>query len=72
MGVAGGALRARARPAPWCSCFASYLSQVLVGAVTTPFTSAVVALQYVDQRIRKEGLDVAADRGRAAAPADPR
>jgi hypothetical protein len=38
--------------------FSTYLSQVLVGAVTTPFTSAVVALQYVDQRIRKEGLDV--------------
>ncbi|MEP7089660.1 MAG: hypothetical protein ABI776_06070 [Nocardioidaceae bacterium] len=38
--------------------FSSYLSQVVVGAITTPFTSAVVALQYVDQRIRKEGLDV--------------
>jgi hypothetical protein len=38
--------------------FSHYLSQVLVGTVTTPFTSAVVALQYVDQRIRKEGLDV--------------
>jgi hypothetical protein len=38
--------------------FSAYLAQVLVGAVTTPFTSAVVALQYVDQRIRKEGLDV--------------
>lgn len=38
--------------------YAGYLSQVVVGAVTTPFTSAVVALQYVDQRIRKEGLDV--------------
>ena len=38
--------------------FSTYLSQILVGAVTTPFTSAVVALQYVDQRIRKEGLDV--------------
>jgi hypothetical protein len=37
---------------------AGYLAQVVVGAVTTPFTSAVVALQYVDQRIRKEGLDV--------------
>ena len=36
----------------------SYLSQILVGAVTTPFMSAVTALQYVDQRIRKEGLDV--------------
>jgi len=39
--------------------FMSYLSQVIVGSITTPFTSAVVALQYVDQRIRKEGLDVA-------------
>jgi hypothetical protein len=38
--------------------FSSYLTQVIVGAITTPFTSAVVALQYVDQRIRKEGLDV--------------
>jgi hypothetical protein len=39
--------------------FAGYLSQVVVSAVTTPFSSAVVALQYVDQRIRKAGLDVA-------------
>ena len=49
--------------------FSSYLSQIVVGAVTTPFTSAVVALQYVDQRIRKEGLDVqliAASQGRPA------
>lgn len=38
--------------------FSSYLSQVIVGTITTPFSSAVVALQYVDQRIRKEGFDV--------------
>jgi hypothetical protein len=38
--------------------FSTYLSQVLVGAVTTPFVSGVAALQYVDQRIRSEGLDV--------------
>jgi hypothetical protein len=38
--------------------FASYLSQILVGALTTPFTSGVTALQNVDQRIRKEALDV--------------
>jgi hypothetical protein len=38
--------------------YSSYLSQIIVGAITTPFTSGVVALQYVDQRIRKEGLDV--------------
>jgi membrane-anchored glycerophosphoryl diester phosphodiesterase (GDPDase) len=49
--------------------FSSYLSQIVVGALTTPFTSAVVALQYVDQRIRKEGLDVqliAASQGQPA------
>jgi hypothetical protein len=38
--------------------FSSYVSQIVVGTLTTPFSSAVVALQYVDQRIRKEGLDV--------------
>jgi hypothetical protein len=43
---------------PLLVVFASYLSQIVVGSVTTPFTSAVVALQYVDQRIRKEGFDV--------------
>ena len=39
--------------------FSNYLAQLLIGAITTPFTAAVVALQYIDQRIRKEGLDVA-------------
>lgn len=37
---------------------ASYLATVLVGAVTRPFTSGVVALQYFDQRFRKEGHDI--------------
>ena len=49
----------------------SFLSQILVGAITTPFTSAVTALQYVDQRIRKEGLDVeliAASKANAPGP----
>jgi len=49
--------------------FSTYASQIVVGAVTTPFTSAVVALQYIDQRIRKEGLDVqliAASQGQPA------
>ncbi|HYO38621.1 MAG TPA: hypothetical protein VER39_03090 [Nocardioidaceae bacterium] len=51
--------------------FAGYLSQVVVGAVTTPFTSAVVALQYVDQRIRKEGLDVQLIAAAQATPGGP-
>ena len=49
--------------------FSSYVTQVVVGSITTPFTSAVVALQYVDQRIRKEGLDMALLA--AAGPASP-
>ena len=51
--------------------FSSFVTQVVVGALTTPFTSAVTALQYVDQRIRKEGLDVqliAASQGRPLSP----
>jgi len=34
------------------------LAQVLVAAVTTPITSTVSTLLYIDQRIRREGLDV--------------
>lgn len=36
----------------------SSLAQVLSTAFTAPFTAAVTALQYVDQRMRKEGYDV--------------
>ncbi len=52
--------------------FSSYLSQIIVGALTTPFTSAVAALQYVDQRIRKEGLDVELIAAAQQGPAGPR
>ena len=34
------------------------LAQVLIAAVTTPITSTVSTLLYIDQRIRREGLDV--------------
>jgi hypothetical protein len=36
----------------------TYVGLILTRAITTPFTAAVVALQYVDQRIRKEAFDV--------------
>jgi len=36
----------------------SALAQVLATAFTAPFTSSVTALQYLDQRMRKEGYDV--------------
>ncbi len=35
-----------------------HLSTFLVGALATPFTAGVTALLYLDQRIRREGLDV--------------
>ena len=31
---------------------------VVTGAVTNPFTGGVTALQYYDQRFRKEGHDI--------------
>jgi hypothetical protein len=36
----------------------SYLASVVTGAVTSPFTGGVTALQYYDQRFRKEGHDI--------------
>ncbi|MBO9522931.1 MAG: glycerophosphoryl diester phosphodiesterase membrane domain-containing protein [Nocardioidaceae bacterium] len=38
---------------------AQFLSQVISGALTTPFSASIAALQYLDQRIRKEGYDIA-------------
>jgi hypothetical protein len=35
-----------------------HLTSFLIGAITTPFTAGVTALLYLDQRIRREGLDV--------------
>ena len=34
------------------------ISTVLIGALVGPFNAAVLALQYYDQRFRKEGLDI--------------
>ena len=36
----------------------TYISTVLTGALVSPFNAAVLALQYYDQRFRKEGLDI--------------
>lgn len=47
-----------------------HLLDLVVGALITPFTAGVTALLYLDQRIRREGLDLAmarAARERAAA-----
>jgi hypothetical protein len=37
---------------------ANNVAVVISGALTTPFSAAVTGLQYVDQRIRKEGYDI--------------
>ncbi len=38
--------------------FAQHLSQFLVGLIVTPFSAGVTALLYLDQRIRREALDI--------------
>lgn len=38
--------------------FGQHLSQFLVGLIITPFTAGVTALLYLDQRIRREALDI--------------
>ncbi|WP_148076913.1 hypothetical protein [Nocardioides aurantiacus] len=37
---------------------ASNVGSILTGALVGPFTAGVTGLQYVDQRFRKEGLDI--------------
>ena len=37
---------------------ANNVAVVISGALTTPFSAGVAALQYLDQRIRKEGYDI--------------
>lgn len=34
------------------------IAQILAGALTTPFSASIAVLQYLDQRIRKEGYDI--------------
>jgi hypothetical protein len=36
----------------------TYVATVVTGSVTSPFTGGVTALQYYDQRFRKEGHDI--------------
>ncbi len=38
--------------------FTQHLSQFLVGLIVTPFSAGVTALLYLDQRIRREALDI--------------
>ena len=40
------------------AAFSSVVADTLGGVLTTPFTAAIVALIYFDQRVRKEGFDL--------------
>ncbi len=46
--------------------FSQHLTQFLVGLLVTPFTAGVTALLYLDQRIRREGLDIAMQQAASA------
>jgi hypothetical protein len=52
--------------------FLGALFSAAIQAVVAPFAASVTALQYVDRRMRREGLDIQLGmnaRARAAAPA---
>lgn len=51
--------------------FASHLSALLTGAITTPFVAAVTGLLYIDRRMRLEALDVVLLRESQSNPAPP-
>ena len=44
------------------------LGSIVAGTITYPFTAAVTALLYVDQRMRREALDLELARAAAAPP----
>ena len=45
------------------------VAAILASVLTTPFTASVVALLYIDLRIRREGLDVELARAAESAAA---
>lgn len=47
------------------------LAGIVAGIITTPFTASVYALLYVDQRMRREALDLELMRSAGVAPSAP-
>jgi hypothetical protein len=58
IGLAGGSMLVDESTMPTVMVFGQHLAQFVVGVVVTPFTAGVTALLYLDQRIRREGLDM--------------
>jgi hypothetical protein len=57
-GQLGATLGATSRYAVLILVVTQALSSVITAAFVAPFTTAVAAVQYFDQRIRKEAYDV--------------
>ncbi|WEH41547.1 glycerophosphoryl diester phosphodiesterase membrane domain-containing protein [Streptomyces sp. NBC_01218] len=57
-------LHGESGPAGWPSLLVAGLGNVIISTLTYPFVSGVIALLYIDQRIRREALDL--ELGRAA------
>ena len=71
----GVGLGAGEDPLPWPALALVVLGTIVAGTVVEPFLAGVVALLYVDRRMRAEGLDIAVQlrirRARRAAFARP-
>jgi hypothetical protein len=68
-GVATGMFNGTYTGADVGSAAVSALSSFLVGVITWPFVGCLVAVIYVDRRMRKEGLDLELQRAAGVAPA---
>ncbi|MGW0859736.1 glycerophosphoryl diester phosphodiesterase membrane domain-containing protein [Streptomyces sp. NPDC002690] len=63
-GVSNGLFSSDPTPTGWPFLLVSSLGGVLISMLTYPFVSGVISLLYIDQRIRREALDL--ELGRAA------
>ncbi|MFD6531622.1 hypothetical protein [Streptomyces sp. NPDC060184] len=62
--TSGGLFSSDPTPTGWLFLVVSSIGNVLISMLTYPFVSGVISLVYVDQRIRREALDL--ELGRAA------
>jgi hypothetical protein len=56
---------------PWASLALSTLGGIVATTITLPFSAGVVALLYVDQRMRREAFDLELTRATSTSPSEP-
>jgi hypothetical protein len=56
---------------PWASLALNSLGGIVSTTITLPFSAGVVALLYVDQRMRREAFDLELTRAVSATPPTP-